>query len=113
LLKKGDEVVGEEVRDREAGERLSMNNNIWFLHKNFAVYKDRIIFPQDIMNKICYFEIPGLPVDWCRMDEIRFRHGPIVYASPTLAADFFLKERYFESKNEEGLGTILIGVALS
>jgi hypothetical protein len=61
VLKKGDEVVGEEVRDEEVIARLSNQKNVWFMHKNFVFYKNMNSFPQDIMQKICYFEIPYLP----------------------------------------------------
>jgi hypothetical protein len=61
LMKKGDEVVGEEVTDQATIDRLAADPNVWFLHKNFVVYKDRVSFPQDVMKKICYFEIPCHP----------------------------------------------------
>jgi len=63
VLKKGQEVVGEEVRDEEVIVSLSNQKNVWFMHKNFVVYKDKISFPQDIMKKICQFETPSLPAN--------------------------------------------------
>ena len=51
VLKKGDEVVGAEVRDEKLIARLSKQKNVWFMHKNFIVYKDKMSFPQDIMQK--------------------------------------------------------------
>lgn len=110
LLKKCDEVVGEEVRDREVGERLALQRNVWFLHKGFAIYKDRISFPQDIVKNICHFEIPYLPAEWCMVDAAELQCEPIIYANPATPADLFLKERYFEGRDEKGLGTILVGV---
>ncbi|MFH1985086.1 MAG: hypothetical protein ABIL58_24885 [Pseudomonadota bacterium] len=112
LLKKGEEVVGEEVRDKATGEHLARQPHVWFLNKNFAVYKDRIDFPRDIMKRICRFEIPPLPADWCASDETPLPHESIIYASPALSTDLFLKERYFVGRNETGSGTVLIGVSL-
>jgi hypothetical protein len=112
LLKKGDEVVGEEIRDEAAMDRLANQKNVWFMHKNFVVYKDKICFPQDIMKKICHFEIPCLPAEWCVLDEGSLQCHSIVYANPATPSDVFLKEQYFSRLDERGLGTILIGVKL-
>ncbi len=112
VLKKGDEVVGEEVRDEGAIARLSNQKNVWFMHRNFVVYKDKITFPQDIMKKICHFEIPCLPAEWCTVDKDRFECHSIIYANPATPSDIFLKEQYFSGLDERGLGTILVGVKL-
>lgn len=64
ILKKGDQLVGEEIYDEEIIAQLSKSPNAWFMHKNFVIYKDLVSFPQDIMQKICHFELPGLPGDW-------------------------------------------------
>lgn len=110
VLKKGDEVVGEEVRDKELIARLSKRKNVWFLHKNFVVYKDKISFPQDIMKKICFFEIPCLPAEWCRVEDDFFECKSIIFGNPCTPADIFLKERYFDGVDEKGCGTILVGI---
>jgi hypothetical protein len=47
VLKKGDVVVGEEVRDEAVIAELSKKKNVWFMHRNFVIYKDRVSFPQD------------------------------------------------------------------
>lgn len=110
VLKKGDEVVGEEVRDEGIIARLSNRKNVWFMHKNFVVYKDKVSFPQDIMQKICYFEIPCLPAEWCRVEDNMFQGDSIIYANPCTPSDIFLKEQYFDGLDEKGCGTILVGI---
>ena len=111
ILRKGDEVVGEEVHDEETIARLSKRENVWFMHKNFVIYKDRIAFPQDIMKKLCHFEIPCLPAEWCVLEEGNFSYHSIIYGTPTTPCDIFLKKHY-KGVDERGLGTILIGVKL-
>jgi len=110
LLKKGQEIVGQETRDKEVLAELANKENVWFLHKNFVVYKDRISFPGDIMNKICHFEIPCLPAEFCMLDDDQFQCQAINFASPSVLCDQYLKERYFDRENAADLGTILIGV---
>jgi len=110
LLKKGQEIVGQETRDKEVLAELANKENVWFLHKNFVVYKDRISFPGDIMNKICHFEIPCLPAEFCMLDDDQFQCQAINFASPSILCDLHLKERYFDRENVADLGTILIGV---
>jgi hypothetical protein len=110
LLKKGDIVVGQEVRDENVIAKLSKRNDVWFMHKNFAVYKDKISFPQDIMQKRCIFEIPCLPAQWCRVDNDRFECNAIIFANPCTPSDIYLKEQYFDGVDEKGTGTILVGV---
>jgi hypothetical protein len=110
VLKKGQEVVGEEVRDKEVIAKLSNQKNVWFLHQNFVVYKDKISFPQDIMKKICHFEIPYLPAEWCTVEDAKFQCHSIIYANPATPCDIYLKEHYFGGLDERGLGTILVGV---
>ena len=109
VLKKGSNLVGEEVRDTEVIEKLKRQENVWFMHKNFVIYKDQVNFPQDIMEKVCYFEIPKLPATWCIIEDERFQCQSIVFASPSVLGDVYLKETYFESLDEEGSGTILVG----
>jgi hypothetical protein len=112
VLMKDDEVVGEEVRDEEVIDRLTDQENVWFMHKNFVVYKDKITFPQDIMRKICHFEIPWIPAEWCNVEDDKFQCHSIIYANPATPSDVFLKEQYFSGLDERGLGTILVGVKL-
>lgn len=110
VLKKGDEVVGAEVRDKEIIAKLSKQKNVWFMHKNFVVYKDKMSFPQDIMQKICFFEIPCLPAEWCLVEDDSFQCNSIIYANPCTPSDIFLKEQYFNGLDEKGCGTILVGI---
>ena len=111
-LKKGEEVVGEMVSDEETLARLSKKENVRFIHKNFVIYKDKISFPHDIMKKICHFEIPSFPAEWCALEGIDFSYRSIIYAIPTTPTDIFLKNSYFEGLDQWGSGTILIGVKL-
>jgi hypothetical protein len=108
LMKKGDDVVGEEVWDKETIARLASDKNAWFMHKNFVVYKDKVAFPKDVMQKVCYFEIPGHPATW----PLGVKCHSIFYGSPATPCDVFLRERYFEGLEEKGKGTVLIGVKL-
>lgn len=108
LMKKGDEVVGEEVTDQATIDRLAADPNVWFLHKNFVVYKDRVSFPQDVMKKICYFEIPCHPAQW----PVGIKCHSVVYGSPSTPSDVFLKKKYFQARDERGSGTVLIGIKL-
>jgi hypothetical protein len=110
LLKKGQEIVGQETRDKAVLAELANKKNVWFLHKNFVIYKDRVSFPGDIMNKICTFEIPCLPAEFCMLDDDQFQCQSINFASPSVLCDLYLKERYFDRENVAELGTILIGV---
>jgi methylamine methyltransferase corrinoid protein reductive activase len=112
VLKKGDELVGEEIRDEAAIERLSNLENAWFMHRNFVVYKDRLNFPQDIIKKICQFEIPALPAAWCELEADNLQCHSIIYANPAIPSDLYLKEQYFRGLDKKGLGTILVGVRI-
>ena len=112
VMKKGEELVGEEVRDKQRLAELSNRKDVWFMHKNFVVYKDKVSFPQDMMKKICHFEIPGLPAEWCLVEDENFECRSIIYANPSTLGDIYLKKQYFNEIDEKGLGTILIGVHL-
>jgi hypothetical protein len=110
LLKKDQEIVGQEIRDEAVLAELAKKKNVWFLHKNFVVYKDRVSFPGDIMNKICHFEIPCLPAEFCMLGGDQLQCHSINFASPSILCDLYLKEQYFDGENVTELGTILIGV---
>lgn len=110
LLKKGDEVVGEEVHDAATLERLRQEPNVWFMHDSFVIYKDRMSFPRDLADDTCRFEIPGLPADWLELGGVSADRAPL-YANPSPPGDLFLKEKYFPGHDEQGLGTIVVGVA--
>ena len=112
VMKKGQELVGEEVSDKERLAELSTREDVWFMHQNFVIYKNKVSFPQDLMKKICHFEIPGLQADWCRVDDEAFENHSIIYANPSTLGDTFLKAQYFDGIHEKGLGTILVGVDL-
>jgi hypothetical protein len=110
VMKKGEELVGEEVQDKKRIAELSKREDVWFMHQNFVIYKDKVSFPQDLMKKICYFEIPGRPADWCRLEDEAIEYNSIIHAVPSTLGDTFLKEQYFDGIQEKGLGTILVGV---
>lgn len=110
ILKKGDETVGEEVRDPAVIADLQKRKDVWFMHRNFVIYKDRIVFPQDIMKKICHFEIPCLPADFCVPDDDQLKCAAILYGAPSTLNDIFLKTQYFDGVDEQGTGTILVGI---
>ncbi len=110
VLKKGDKLVGESIYDEALIAKLSQAPNVWFMHRNFVIYKDLVSFPKDIMQKICHFEIPGLPGDQLGISTEDETHTEIRYGIPSTFCDIHLKELYFEGKDEQGLGTLLIGV---
>ena len=110
VLKKGDQIVGEEVRDETRLMELQATPNVWFMHKNFVIYKDRIDFPKDVVQKICHFEIPLLTADWFHPENAEALHIMATVAVPSTLGDVFLKERYFENRDEHGTGTILMGI---
>ena len=112
VMKKGQELVGEEVRDKQRIAELSNREDVWFMHQNFVIYKDKVSFPQDLMKKVCHFEIPGLPAEWCVVEDDNFQCRSIIYANPSTLGDMFLKKQYFDEIDEKGLGPILIGVNL-
>jgi len=112
VMKKGEELVGEEVQDKQRIAELSKREDVWFMHQNFVIYKDKISFPNDLMKKICHFEIPGIPAEWCRLEDETIGHRSIIYANPSTPCDTFIKKQYFDGINEKGLGTILVGIKL-
>lgn len=112
VLKKGRQIVGTEVRDKNIIAQLSKKDNVWFLHRNFVVFKDKITFPQDIMKKNCHFEIPLLPAEFCILDKDQIQCKSVSFANPCVPGDMFLKKQYFEGLDKKGLGTILIGFNL-
>ena len=93
VMKKGEELVGEEVQDKQRIAELSKRKDVWFMHQNFVIYKDKVSFPQDLMKKICHFEIPGLPADWCRLEDEANEYHSLIYANPSTLGDIFLKEQ--------------------
>jgi hypothetical protein len=110
ILKKGEELVGEEVRGEAAIRELEGRPNVWFLHRNFVVYKDRVSFPGDLIDRTCHFEIPGLPADWLVLPESERGASETLWAMPSVPADAYLKRTHFGGAEEEGLGTVLVGV---
>ena len=110
VLKKGQEVVGEEVYDKEVIAKLSNQENVWFMLQNFVIYKDKISFPQDLVKRICHFETPCLPAEWCVMENDGLRCHRVIYANPAVPCDLYLKKQYFSGLEEKGFGTILVGV---
>ena len=107
LLKKGDEIVGEEVRDPLRIEDLEGQANVLFLHKNFVIYKDKVDFPRDIIDKKCCFELPALTAEESLTGLQKF--GDYVFCFPSTPGDVFLKKRYCEERDEWGMGTVLFG----
>jgi hypothetical protein len=106
-LKKGNQVVGEEIRDPNRIRELSQRSDVYFLHKNFVIYKGRINFPQDIMKKICQFEFPSMSADWfAHVDGIE----SCIFCNPSTPTDVYIKKICLGGMDERGLGTILIGV---
>jgi len=112
VLKKGDEVVGEEIEDEEAIARLKKMENVWFMLDDFVIYKDRISFPQDMIKNACCFSMPCLPAEWCILEGSDLSCHSIIYANPSTPCDLFLKDGYFGGFDVQGQGTILIGVKL-
>jgi len=110
ILKKGNTQVGEEIYDEKKINKLQTNKNIWFLHKHFYIDKSKISFPGDIMEKICHFEITGFPSDWFSCCEEKIGKLQSMASYPSTLCDVYLKEKYFDKLDEQGLGTILMGL---
>jgi hypothetical protein len=110
LLKKGEVVVGEEVHDEDTLRALKQTPHVWFMHDSFVIYKDRMSFPKDLADDSCRFEIPSLPAEWLEADDVEIRDSAPIYANPSPPCDLFLKQSYFPGHDEEGLGTILVGM---
>ncbi|MBI5445446.1 MAG: hypothetical protein HY900_30055 [Deltaproteobacteria bacterium] len=110
ILKKGEELVGEEVREEAALRELAGRPEVWFLHQNFVVYKDRVSFPRDLIDRTCHFEIPGLPADWLVLPESERGGSEALWAMPSVPADAYLKRAHFGGAEQEGVGTLLVGV---
>jgi hypothetical protein len=107
ILKKGEEIVGEEVLDEARIEKLKERKDVWFLHKNFVIYKDSCSFPEDLVAKRCCFELPALTSEGAIPGLEQF--GDTVFCFPSTAGDVFLKERYYDAKDERGTGTAVFG----
>lgn len=107
VLKKGEELVGEEVRDETRLAGLRGRPEVWFLHESFVVYKDRVQFPRDLLSRACHFAIPALPADWLAWEGEP--EDALLQAMPSVAGDSHLKAAYFGGADEKGLGTILLG----
>jgi hypothetical protein len=110
VLKKGDHVVGEEIRDQDKIAKMQGQSDVLLLGKFFVVYKNRIRFPHDLVTRICRFELPHVAVDWCGFEDDNASQGEAVVSSVSAQSDVFLKSRYFGGIRGDDLGTILIGV---
>jgi hypothetical protein len=64
------------------------------------------------MEKICHFEIPFLPADFCFLLEDRLKSYCVNFAMPSTLCDLHLKSEFFKNIDEQGLGTILVGAKL-
>jgi hypothetical protein len=113
VLKKGDQVVGEEIRDQDKIAIMQGQSDVLLLGKFFVVYKNRIRFPQDLVTRICRFELPHAAVDWCCLEDDDAVQREAVVSSVSAQSDIFLKSRYFGGVRGDELGTILIGVGLA
>jgi len=106
-LMKDDEVVGEEIRDPARIEALTGQANVFFLHKNFVIYKDKVDFPRDVVEKKCCFELPALNAEKSLPGLGKW--GDYIFCFPSTRGDVFLKKLYYEDKDEWGSGTVLFG----
>jgi hypothetical protein len=107
VLKKGDEIVGEEVKRPERIQELEEQANVFFLHKNFVIYKDKVDFPRDVVEKKCCFELPALTEEDC-FPSLQ-GCGSYCFCFPSTPGDVFLKKQYYGEKDEWGTGTVLFG----
>ena len=110
VLKKGDQVVGEEVRDASVIQNLTRRRQRMVPAPEFRRLQGQDPVSPGLTEKICRFEIPSLPVDWCAVHRRDGQPVVLIYCNPSAPGDLFIKERYFEPSQEEGLGTILVGM---
>ena len=108
VLKKDDEIVGEEVWEPNQIRELKKRADVWFLHQNFVVYKSKVNFPQDMVQKRCCFELPALILERGRVDLPPGQECVMCHPSP--AGDVLLKKAYWGGKDERGQGTVLFGL---
>jgi hypothetical protein len=72
-----------------------------------VIYKDKVDFPRDVVEKKCCFELPALTAEKALPDLGEL--GDYIFCFPSTHADVFLKNRYYEEKDEWGTGTVLFG----
>jgi len=108
VLKKDDQIVGEEIWEPNKIRELEKRADVWFLHQNFVIYKSRVNFPQDIIQKRCCFELPALFLESERVDLPPGLECVMCHPSP--AGDLYLKQTYWDGRDERGQGTILFGL---
>lgn len=108
LLKKDDDIVGEEISDPDRIAELKQRSDVWFMHRNFVVYKDKVNFPDDIVSKKCCFDIPALHFDddFSTDEDLK----SVVFCFPSTAGDVFLKKTYHAGVDEHGAGTVVFGI---
>jgi hypothetical protein len=106
-LMKDDEIAGEEVWDPNKIKELEKRADVYFLHKNFVIYKGKVNFPSDVVQKRCYFEYPPLHLD----KEIPDFSGKLecIACFPSTPGDIYLKNVYYEGADTKGTGTVLLG----
>lgn len=110
VLKKDDVVVGEEVQDPKRIGELEKRDNVWFLHRNFVIYKDRVDFPKDLVKNKCCFDLPALTL-YDEYPQLRQLAEHLI-CFPSTVGDIFLKNTYYGGIDEQGTGTVLFGFKL-
>jgi hypothetical protein len=107
ILKKGEDIVGEDVYEKSRIEELKKRKDVWFLHRNFVIYKGKVDFPRDLVEKKCCFELPALTCG--DLLPVLNGFGDYLLCFPSTPGDTFLKDRYFGGADERGMGTVLFG----
>jgi len=103
---RGDEVIGEEVWDKEIIEKIGNRGDVLFIGKGFVLYADKIRRMQKTEVTVVF---PGLPVPELQsLDKIE----SIVSATLCAPADLHIKGKLGWSTTDPKIGTILIGFNL-
>ncbi|RLC08264.1 MAG: hypothetical protein DRI57_24340 [Deltaproteobacteria bacterium] len=108
LLKKDDRIVGEEVWDLNQIRELEKRPDVHFLHRNFVIYTAKVNFPQDVVQKRCYFEYPAIPPGKDVAAALP-ADAECLLCYPSTAGDIFLKKALYDGRDERGTGTVVLG----
>ncbi|MDI9643935.1 MAG: hypothetical protein QFX35_01800, partial [Candidatus Verstraetearchaeota archaeon] len=95
----GDELIGEDINDKERIERLKCEGHL--IAGTLVFYRDKMRLFKERRDET---KVHILPL------EIQDVHGKFVVGSPSPPTDLYLKKRMCLDTENKDLGTIVIGV---